>query len=148
MTVEVLVRPIEENTTFLLVQALKAHRDRAAAALERLGVHVGQEMLLSALWEEDGQPQAQLAARAGIEPPTMTRMVDRVARAGLVERRRDPADARVSRVYLTARGQALREPVRRAWADLDRQALAGFTPEERLLLRRFLIHLRDNLRGT
>ncbi len=141
-------RPIGENTTFLLFQTCKAHRDRAAAALERLGVHVGQEMLLSALWEQDGQPQTHLAACAGIEPPTMTRMVDRVERAGLVERRRDPEDARVSRVYLTERGRALREPVRRAWADLDRQTLAGFTTEERLLVRRLLIHMRENLRGS
>lgn len=60
---------------------------------------------------------------------------------------RDRADARVSRVHLTERGRALRGPVQACWAALDERTFAGFTPEERLLARRFFIQMAENLTG-
>ena len=66
------MRQIQDYIGFQLLQAHKAHRSRAEAALNKLGVHTGQEMILLHLWIEEGIPQAQLAACMGVEPPTAT----------------------------------------------------------------------------
>jgi DNA-binding MarR family transcriptional regulator len=48
-------------------------------------------------------------------------------------------------VYLTAAGRAIREDVQQVWRRLEEEAFAGFAEEERVLLRRFFVRIRDNL---
>ena len=57
-------------------------------------------------------------------------------------RRPDPDDQRVSRVYLTEAGRAVQGRVQAVWDQMEAETFAGFTPEERVLLRRFLLQLR------
>ncbi len=137
--------PIQETVGFALAQVCKAHRNRVDAALSSLGLHVGQEMILLQLWAEDGLTQSQLVERLCVEPPTVTKMLQRMERDGVIERRPDPDDARVSRVYLTERGQALQQPIACCWARVEECSTIGLTTEERLLLRRLLLHVRNNL---
>jgi DNA-binding MarR family transcriptional regulator len=102
----------------------RAHRTRLAAHLAPHGIHAGQDLLLLAIWDEPGLRQAALAARLSVEPPTVTRMLQRLERSGLVERRADPHDARVLRVHPTPRSRLLEGTVRRAWAELDEVIVA------------------------
>lgn len=102
----------------------RSHRARLAALLAPHGIHAGQDVLLLAIWEEPGLSQAALAVRLGVEPPTITRMLQRLERSGLVERRADPHDARVLRVHPTPRSRLLEGTVRRAWAQLDEVLVA------------------------
>ncbi len=139
------MKQIESNVGFLLVQCCRAHRNRAEAALSELGLHVGQEMFLLRLCQEDGQTQSQLAGCMCVEPPTLSKMVQRMEVAGLVERRQDSEDARVSRVYLTERGRALEQPVLAIWRDLEKCTLSGLTETEQMLLRRLLLQIQTNI---
>jgi DNA-binding MarR family transcriptional regulator len=66
-------------------------------------------------------------------------------KAGFVERRQDAEDQRVSRVYLTDAGRNIRDAVEGVWSELEGQAFAGFSSEERALLSRFLLRIRENL---
>jgi MarR family transcriptional regulator, organic hydroperoxide resistance regulator len=136
---------IQDTLGYKLAQLCKAHRNHVDLALRELDLHVGQEMILLQLWREDGVPQSHLVDRLCVEPPTVTKMLQRMEREELVERRPDPDDARVSRVYLTARGRSLEEPVRRVWLDLEQQLTAGLTIPEQLLLQRLLVQLHDNI---
>ena len=72
-------------------------------------------------------------------------MVIRMERSGFVERRTDPDDQRVSRVYLTDSGRSLQPVVEQGWMAIEHQILADFPLEERLLLRRFLEQIYRNL---
>ncbi|CAA9455020.1 MAG: hypothetical protein AVDCRST_MAG28-2312 [uncultured Rubrobacteraceae bacterium] len=72
-------------------------------------------------------------------------MLSRMERAGLLERCRDPKDARCTRVYLTEKGRKLREPVECCWEAVQERAFAGITAEEEALLRGLLVRVRDNL---
>ena len=65
--------------------------------------------------------------------------------AGLIERRPDPEDARISRVYLTERGRALEQPVLEVWKDLEAHTVAGLSATEQALLRRLLMQVSANL---
>ena len=142
-------KPIGETTGYLLARACKAHRGRVGTALGEIGLHVGQEMVLSQLWRQDGLTPSELAGALGVEPPTVTNMLSRMQRAGLLERCRDPEDARCTRVVLTQKGRELRRPVEHRWATVEERTLAGITAEEEALLRRLLARVQSNLtRGS
>ena len=138
-------RTIRETTGYLLARVCKAHRGSVGDALAEVGLHVGQEMVLLHLWQRDGLTPSELAEALGVEPPTVTNMLSRMERAGLLKRCRDPEDARCTRVYLTEQGRELREPVERCWEAVEEHALSGVTAEEEALLRDLLVRLHDNL---
>ena len=139
------VEQIKEGASFTLAKVCKAHRGGVGAILAELGLHVGQEMVLMELWQEDGLRGGELALRLSVEPPTVTKMLRRLEACGLIERRADPADARSFRIYLTREGRSLEEPVLGCWELIEESALAGLGDEERKIFRSLLIRVRSNL---
>lgn len=133
------------SVSYLIAQVGMRHRTLAARLLSDLGVHPGQEFLLNLLWQEDGRTQAELAALAGVEPATISRTVQRLERAAFVERRPDPVDGRVQRVWLTDAGRALRAGIAAAWARLEAATLCHLDDGERAQLQRLLRRVRRNL---
>jgi DNA-binding MarR family transcriptional regulator len=136
---------IREMISFLLVQAAKEHRGCVEDSFSELGVRVGQDMVLLRLWGENGLSPTELANRLRVEPATVSKVLNRMEKAELVTRQRDPEDARSFKVYLTDRGKSLQEPLRNRWKQIEDQMLEGFTSEERTFLRRALSKSRDNL---
>jgi DNA-binding MarR family transcriptional regulator len=134
-----------ETIDHLLVQVSKLHRARAHALLEELGLYQGQPPVLFALWEQEGITHGELAARMNIQPATMTRMLQRMEKAGFIERRADEQDERVSRVYLAEAGRNIKAQVQQVWRQLEAETFAGILEEELPQLRRYLTQLRDNL---
>ena len=94
------------------------------------GVRVGQHIVLSALWDQDGLMPGETARRLGVATPTIVNTTTRMEEAGLLVRRPNLVDARLVRLHLTTAGHAAREPVRAARAALERHATATLTPEE------------------
>jgi MarR family transcriptional regulator, organic hydroperoxide resistance regulator len=135
----------EDALGYWLVQVCKAHRNRAQARLSEIGLYAGQEMILMRLCEGQGVTQSQLVSDLGVEPPTVTKMLQRLESVGLVERRQDAEDARVSRVYMTAQGEALEDRLREIWGEIDAETTAGLSDMEQALLRRLLQQVYANL---
>jgi DNA-binding MarR family transcriptional regulator len=71
-----------------------------------------------------------LAASEGVAQPSVTAMVTTLERAGLVERRRDPADKRVVMVAITEAGSAYVRARRQAGAHAFSEALDKLSPDE------------------
>lgn len=134
-----------ETIDYLLAQVCRLHRARADTLLEGIGLFRGQPPLLMLLHDEDGLTQSDLAARLQIAPATLTRMLQRMARAGFLQRRIDAADQRISRVYLTAAGRAVRSEMQAMLGLLEAETFAGFDAAEQAVLRGFLERLRANL---
>ena len=134
-----------KSVTFRLVQAARAHRTRAGVHLARIGLHPGQEAVLKALADEDGQSMSELAAALGVQPPTVTKMVARLGAQGLVTRQVSAADGRLARVYLTEVGRDRVEAVDTVWKRVEKEALAGLDDKDRKRLRRLLKQLERNL---
>ena len=80
-----------------------------------------------------------------VRPATITNALKRMEKAGLVERRRDTEDQRVSRVYLTDAGRDVRSEVERVWAELEERTFAGLDTKDRLLFRHLLLCIHKNL---
>jgi DNA-binding MarR family transcriptional regulator len=129
---------LDETLTYALIKVMKNHRNQMAAALVPLGLHVGQELLLNQLWQQDGLTQGELIARLGVEPPTVTKTLQRLERVGFLHRAPDPDRPRVGRAWLTEAGRALQRPVEEIWARMDEEMLRGFDAHERDLLSRLV----------
>jgi MarR family transcriptional regulator, organic hydroperoxide resistance regulator len=139
------ITPAEQGVGLLLVQLCRAHRNLVAGALEGLHVHVGQEHVVYRLAVEQGITQAQLAEALCVDASTVTKMLQRLERDGVVERRADPEDARVQRVYLTPNGTRLVQPVVDIWRGAEARLMAGMTEAEWVLARRLLLQMLSNL---
>lgn len=137
-----------QSTEDLLGQLCRSHHARIRTEFHALGLYRGQPPLLAALHEEEGQTQSDLAAHLHVTPATITKMLQRMEKAGWIQRNPDEQDQRVMRVYLTEDGRAIRGEMEAILNCLDEEALEGFTLEERVLFRRFLQHARDNLRKS
>jgi DNA-binding MarR family transcriptional regulator len=126
------------------MKASKVMRALADAALRRHGLHLGQNRVLAALWERDGQTPGEIAAAINVTTPTIVKMATRMTAAGLLTRRRDDPDNRLVRLYLTDAGRALRQPVEDELRDIAARVTAGLTEAERRALITALDKVSDN----
>jgi MarR family transcriptional regulator for hemolysin len=102
-------------------------------------------LILNALKGERRRSQLELARAVGIEGPTMTRHLDGLERAGLVERQRDPVDRRAVQVQLTRAGHALHGRLLKAVIAFNQQLRTGLSNDDIQTLRRVLGRLRENV---
>jgi DNA-binding MarR family transcriptional regulator len=132
---------IEECISFLVG---KAHQQVNQAAKQRLapyGVTPVQFAVLHGLWQRDGQSGAELSERLLLDSATMTGILDRLAAAGLIERRPDSTDRRINRVVLTERGRALQAPLNREMDEMNDEFFGRFSAEDAARLRALLAEL-------
>ncbi|ARE73128.1 MarR family winged helix-turn-helix transcriptional regulator [Streptomyces sp. NPDC059558] len=116
----------------------RLHRIAAGRVLRDLGLHPGQEFLMMHLWDSGAVRQSELIKAVGLDPSTVTKMLQRLEQSGHVRRRPDPADRRASLVEATDASCGLLVEVRRAWGELERQTLDGLDATERAELTRLL----------
>jgi DNA-binding MarR family transcriptional regulator len=135
----------QPSLDFLLNQVCHLHDTRLHQLLERLGLYRGQPPVLLALAEQEGLTHSEMAARLGNTPATTTKMLQRMEKAGFITRQPDPADLRVSRVYLTEAGRAVQCSLDDVLAQVDAETFAGLSEAEREHLYPVFERIRDNL---
>jgi DNA-binding MarR family transcriptional regulator len=109
----------------------KVLRAVAETAMQRHGLHLGQNHLLAVLWEQDGCTPGEIAAAVNVTTPAVVKMAGRMADAGLISRRRDDRDNRLVRLWLTDVGRALQEPVETERRLIERKVTENLTEAER-----------------
>jgi MarR family transcriptional regulator, organic hydroperoxide resistance regulator len=137
----------EESLGFLFGEISRLHHSRVHSIFAEHGLHRGQHRILFVLWHGDGVTQKELSEEINLAPATITDALQRMEKAGLIERRADVEDQRISRVYLTDKGKDLQLKVFDVFKSMEDESFKDFTVEEKILLRRFFIQIRDNLRS-
>jgi DNA-binding MarR family transcriptional regulator len=99
---------LDDHLCFSLYGTTIAVQRAYKPLLDAMGITYPQFLVLSTLWEGDGQTIGAIAERLALEPSTITPLVKRLEAAGFVDRQRNPADERQVNVRLTAKGRALR----------------------------------------
>src|SRR5690348_17484372 len=125
--------------------ALRKAFDRRAVGM---GVTRAQWKALFRLEREPGLRQIELADMLDIEPITLSRIVDRLEEAGLVERAADPADRRAWRLHVTARAQPLIAKLHAVADEMISEAFAGIDPRDIEITRKVLARARENVSRT
>jgi DNA-binding MarR family transcriptional regulator len=123
----------------------KLLRSAADAAVQRHGLRLGQDHLLAALWAEDGRTPGEIAASVNVTTPAVTKLATRLAQAGWLERRPDPRDNRLVRLWLTPAGRALQQPIEAERQALEDRITATLTKTERAQLIKALTKIQQVL---
>jgi len=122
---------IEERFAEALHGAARAWRQAVDRRLKSLGVSQASWAALAvASGAAAPLSQSELAERLGVEGATTVAMVDRLVRAGFVERQPSKTDRRVNRVVVTDTGARLVEVVRAEAAAARRKLLADVDPKK------------------
>jgi MarR family transcriptional regulator for hemolysin len=128
-----------------LQRAVRAYADQRAA---RYGITRSQWAVLVKLHREEGLQQAKLAKLLDIQPITLTRLVDKLCAAGLVERRADTSDRRANRLYLTPAARPMMAKLRALRDEINQTALAHLTPDEADAFVAQLEQIKSNVRAA
>jgi MarR family transcriptional regulator, organic hydroperoxide resistance regulator len=112
---------IEDCIAFIVGKAAQQVARRARDKLEPHGVTPTQYAVLKVLADADGQTGAELGARLGIDSATTTGVADRLAANGLLERRPDPQDRRLQRLFLTPEARSRQPALDREMDQLNRE---------------------------
>ena len=130
--------PFEISET---AHALRKAFDRRAVGM---GVTRAQWKVLFRLERQPALRQIELADMLDIEPITLSRIIDRLEEAELVERVADPADRRAWRLHVTARAQPLIAKLRAVADEMISEAFAGIDPKDIEITRQVLGRVREN----
>jgi DNA-binding MarR family transcriptional regulator len=129
---------------YLLSDSARLLRRAFDAHVRELGMTSPQARLLLILHVTEGENQGFYAERLEVEPISLTRMIDRMEDAGLIERHRDPADRRAWRLHLTERSRQVIDQVRACLAGLEDEMLSGLSASQREELGTTLETIRVN----
>lgn len=136
---------LEDDIGYLLARTHRSMRHALIARLEPLGITYPQFQVLNALCEQDGISQTVIAQKVNMNPSVLARILDRMERAGLIERVEDPEDLRAKRVMVTARGCALQAEFAPQRDAVLMQAITGMADEEVRGLKQRLNTIYDNV---
>ena len=121
----------EANVGFLLHDVSRLMRASFDQRAQSLGLTRAQWRVLVHLGPRQGLNQAALAEILELDVVTLGRHIDRLERDGWLERRRDPADRRAWRIFLSEAARPTLERMERLAAETQTAALAGLSDEER-----------------
>ncbi|MEZ4391823.1 MAG: MarR family transcriptional regulator [Polyangiales bacterium] len=119
-----------ENPIFLTTRAALALAARCRRALKDRGVadvSPAQLAILASLDAKDGQTPTELARSAKYEKSSLTPMVDKLEKAGLVLRVKDPKDGRLQHLYLSKKGRKRRKEVEAILDEVTRELFEGLS---------------------
>jgi len=137
-----------ERTLMAMLHHISRHHfNHIHAELREYDVYPGQPPLMFSLARRNGQSQRELAEQLDVKAATLTVMINRMEKNGLVRREADPMDQRVSRIYLTDKGFETLQVVRETLDRLEQQAISGLTEEELVTLRGLLARIKHNVRS-
>ena len=136
--------PPDRRLVFLLnVAHRRVQRYVEAKMAAKGGLTAAQSGALFVLGQRDGALIGEVAEALDLAPSAMTGLIDRMARAELVERRPDPKDGRAFRLHLTPHGEAAREEAKSGVEGLNAHLTEGFTDDEIAVVSRWLTSLQS-----
>lgn len=102
--------------------------------LAQFNITPGQYGVLGCLWENGSCTPKEIAQILHLENSTISGVLDRMQKRGLIDRVVDPNDRRSVQVVTTVEGSAMKDDVLRLIGELNEEILGGFAPEQRSVL--------------
>ncbi|HZR60463.1 MAG TPA: MarR family transcriptional regulator [Xanthobacteraceae bacterium] len=141
-----LPRSLNREFAFTLNDVARMLRTYADQKAAQFGITRAQWVVLVRLDRSEGLKQSELAEVLDLQPISLTRLLDKLAECGLIERRADPVDRRAKRLFLTPAARPLLEKLGDLGEDLMATALVGVAPDsvERMIGELGIV--KENLR--
>ena len=138
--------PVRENSIgYLVHEVARLMRRRFEEEARVHGFTLPQWRALAEILRRDGLAQVTLAAALDVDQMTVSGIVSRLEKRGLIERYPDPSDSRAKLARLTPEGRELITNAKNVGRALYENALEGISPPEREKMAAQLRLIRDNL---
>lgn len=130
---------------FVISDVARLIRRNFNRRVQHLGLTQAQWQVLAHLSRNEGIRQIQLADVLDMQPISVARIIDRMAAAGWVERRPDPADRRAVNLYLAPKASPILEQMWQHGSETRQQALQQIPAAQQEQLLQLLLTMRENL---
>lgn len=141
-------RPLQQQVGVALHFAMMAHRQLIGRRLAEAGLHPGQAMCLREIAHSDGITQRDLAERLNVTRPTVTVMIKKMERAGLVERHVDQADQRFTHIHLTEKAARIHDDMHEAFGEIVDTMVKDISEEDQQRLVDLLGRMTQNMHAA
>ena len=139
-------QPVKREIAFTIMDVARLLKTYADQRARQLGISRAQWAVLIRIERTEGLKQSELAELLDLQPISLTRLLDRLADNGLIERRADPNDRRANRLYLTAAAKPLLARLTELGGDMMETVLDGLDEKSIERMLKQLVTLKDNLR--
>lgn len=138
---------MEQNMSLriLLSQVGHLYIKRAMILKKKYGISGGGGGILFHLNETDGMSQKALADKMGVKPPSITVALRKLEGKNYITKKPDEKDQRITRIYITDSGREEAKKTKKVMLQVDEEIFANITHEEKMLLRRLLMQMKENL---
>src|SRR5690349_7432695 len=140
--------PISREIAIGITDVARMLRTFADQRARQFGISRAQWTVLLRLDRSEGLKQSELAEILDLQPISLTRLLDRLAENGLIERRADPNDRRANRLYLTPAARPLLKQLAALGEDLMDTVLQNVEPASQEQLLRDLGTMKNDLRAA
>ena len=139
---------LEADFLFALFEVQRLLRLYADKQASRYGLTRAQWAVLAKLERTEGLKQTEVAEMMEMQPITLTRLIDKLCQAGLIERRSDETDRRVNRLYLTKTARPMLAKLAVLRSEVTQAALADINVPDAHRLVEQLETIKDNVRNA
>jgi MarR family transcriptional regulator for hemolysin len=141
-------QPINREIAFTIIDVARMLRTYADQRARQFGISRAQWGVLVRLDRSEGLKQSELAEILDLQPISLTRLLDRLAENGLIERRADPNDRRANRLFLAPAARPLLEQLAELGNDMMATVLDGLDAKTVERMLRDLGLVKENLRAA
>jgi MarR family transcriptional regulator for hemolysin len=139
-------QPVKREIAFTIMDVARMLKTYADQRARQFGISRAQWAVLIRIERSEGLKQSELADLLDLQPISLTRLLDRLADNGLIERRADPNDRRANRLYLKPAAKPLLGRLSELGADMMETVLEGLDAKSIDRMLKELGMLKDNLR--
>jgi len=141
-------QPVKREFGFTIMDVARLLKTYADQRARQFGISRAQWAVLVRIGRHEGLKQTELADILDLQPISLTRLLDRLAENGLIERRADPNDRRANRLYLTPAAKPLLDQLADLGADMMETVLGGISTASIERMLKELGAVKDNLRSA
>jgi len=138
-----MMMPYEDCILYLLAKAYQRAHNVARQRLSVYGLTPVQQLVLAALFQNEGISSGDLGKKLVLDPATLSGLLERMVEGGWVVKETDPEDKRLLKIYLTDQAKMLAPKLMEERDKANEEILRGLSLEEKVLLKRLLKDIRD-----
>jgi len=133
----------EDCVVYLLAKAYQRAHAVAKRCLAAYGLTPVQQLVLAAVYQEEGLSAGDLGKKLTLDPATLSGVLDRMVERGWIVKQTDPEDKRVLQIRLTDQARDLEPTLMQERDRANDEILGNLSLEEKVLLKRLLKDLKD-----
>ena len=141
-------QPVKREFAFTIMDVARLLKTYADQRARQFGISRAQWAVLVRIDRNEGLKQTELADILDLQPISLTRLLDRLAENGLIERRADPNDRRANRLYLKPAAKPLLDQLAHIGDDMMETVLDGISAASIERMLKELGAVKDNLRSA